>query len=205
MDKYDCKKAHKELYTPTTKAFVFVDVPELTYIAVDGHGNPNTSPEYADAVEALYAVAYTLKFTSKKTQGRDFVVAPLEGLWRASDMDAFVGGDKDDWAWTMMIAQPDWITGADIEQAHATAAGKKNLPALDLLRPVTFTEGRSVQILHIGAYDDEAPTLARLHDEFMPEHGLTFNGDHHEIYLSDARKTVPSKLRTILRQPVCSA
>ncbi|MCQ4120816.1 GyrI-like domain-containing protein [Rhodococcus tibetensis] len=201
MDKYDCKKAHKKLYAPSATGFALVDVPELTYIAVDGHGDPNTSAEHAAAIEALYATAYTIKFASKN-HGRDFVVGPLEGLWRAADLRSFVTRDKDSWDWTMMIVQPEWITTADIEDARAVAAAKKELPALDLLRPLTFTEGQSVQILHIGSYDDEAPTLARLHDKFMPEHGLAFNGDHHEIYLSDARRTASAKLRTILRQPV---
>lgn len=205
MDKYDIKKAHKQLYAPNAKAFALVDVPELTYIAVDGHGDPNTSSEHTAAVEALYATAYAIKFASKNAGGRDFVVGPLEGLWRASDMRSFVTRDKDGWDWTMMIVQPEWITAADIERARAEAGAKKDLPALDRLRPITLAEGRSVQILHLGPYDDEAPTLARLHDEFMPEHELTFNGDHHEIYLSDARRTVPAKLRTILRQPVRSA
>lgn len=202
MDKYDVKKARKELYTATTRAFAVVDVPELTYVAVDGHGDPNASAEYAAAVEALYAVAYAIKFASKNTLGRDFVVSPLEGLWRASDHGAFVRRDKDSWDWTMMIAQPDWVTADLVERARATAAAKKDLPALGTLRLLTLAEGRSVQILHVGSYDDEGPVLARLHDEFMPGHGLTFNGDHHEIYLSDARRTAPAKLRTILRQPV---
>ncbi|MFE3291859.1 GyrI-like domain-containing protein [Rhodococcus sp. NPDC059234] len=205
MDKYDIKKAHKNLYGPTAKAFVTVDVPEMTYIAVDGHGDPNTSVEYTAAVEALYATAYTIKFASKKTHGRDLVVAPLEGLWRAADPSAFVTRAKDGWDWTMMIAQPEWITADDIEQARTAAAAKKDLPALERLRQITLAEGRCVQILHRGPYDDEGPTLARLHDEFMPEHGLTFNGDHHEIYLSDARKTAPERLKTILRQPVRAA
>ncbi|NMM92250.1 hypothetical protein B2J88_49805, partial [Rhodococcus sp. SRB_17] len=205
MDKYDIKKAFKELYAPTRKEFSLVNVPSLTYIAVDGQGNPNTSPGYVAAVEALYATAYTIKFASKNTHNRDFVVAPLEGLWRASDMNSFTAGDKDSWNWTMMIVQPEWITAADIEHACAAASAKKALPAIDRVHPITLTEGLSVQILHIGSYDDEAPTLARLHDEFMPEHGLEFNGDHHEIYLSDARKSAPEKLRTIIRQPVRSA
>ncbi len=202
VDKYDCKKERKQLYAPSTGGFALVDVPELTYIAVDGHGDPNTSPEYAAAVEALYATAYTIKFASKIAHGRDFVVGPLEGLWRAADPRSFITRDKDSWDWTMMIVQPDWITTADIEDARSAVAAKKELPALDLLRPLTFIEGVSVQILHLGSYDDEAPTLARLHDEFMPEHGLVFNGDHHEIYLSDPRRTAPAKLRTVLRQPV---
>ncbi|KRC59435.1 hypothetical protein ASE14_16015 [Agromyces sp. Root81] len=200
MEKFDAKRAHRELYAPPTE-FVFVDVPEILYLAVDGHGDPNTAPEYAAALEALYAVAYTIKFASKGA-GRDFVVGPLEGLWRADDETAFTSRRKEEWSWTLMLAQPDWVTPAEVEAAIATVGAKKSLPSLGLVKPLRYAEGRSVQILHRGPYDDEAPTLARLHDEFIPDHGLAFNGDHHEIYLTDARRTAPDKLRTVLRQPV---
>ncbi|WP_155368191.1 GyrI-like domain-containing protein [Catellatospora vulcania] len=202
MDKYDIKKARRELYAPSAKDFSVVDVPELRYIAVDGHGDPNTSEAYTAAVEALFTVAYTLKFASKKTLDRDFVVGPLEGLWRADDPTAFVTRDKGAWAWTMMISQPDWITEDMVRAAVTSAAGKKDNPALADVRLISLTEGRCVQILHIGSYDDEGPTLDRLHHRYLPEHGLTFNGDHHEVYLSDVRRTEPAKLKTILRQPV---
>lgn len=202
MDKYDVKKARRELYAAPAKDFVVVDVPELRYIAVDGHGDPNTSTAYTEAVEALFTTAYTLKFASKKTLDRDFVVGPLEGLWRADDPQAFVTRDKQAWSWTMMISQPDWITEDMVRAAVAEAAKKKDNPALAGLRLISLTEGRSVQILHVGSYDDEAPTLDRLHHRYLPDNGLTFNGDHHEIYLSDARRTEPAKLKTILRQPV---
>ncbi len=202
VDKYDVKKAHKELFSPPLKDFTVVVVPELRYIAVDGRGDPNTATEYANAVEALYGVAYTLKFASKKTLGRDFVVGPLEGLWRADDPTAFVARHKDSWAWTMMINQPDWITEDMVQDAVGAVGKKKENPALKDIRLHTLTEGTSVQILHIGSYDDETPTLDRLHNVYMPDNNLTFNGDHHEIYLSDARRTPPAKLKTILRQPV---
>ncbi|GGP39139.1 GyrI-like domain-containing protein [Saccharothrix coeruleofusca] len=202
MEKYDVKKAHKELYSPPSKDFVVVDVPELRYIAVDGHGDPNTSPAYANAVEALYGVAYTIKFASKNTLGRDFVVGPLEGLWRADDPSAFVTRRKDTWQWTMMINQPDWITDDAVRDAIEAVAKKKALPALGDMRVLGLAEGTCAQILHIGAYDDETPVLDRLHHHYLPENGLTFNGDHHEIYLSDARRTPPAKLKTVLRQPV---
>jgi hypothetical protein len=202
MDKYDVKVAHKALYAPSAREFAMVEVPPLRYLAIDGHGDPNTSPAYAEAVEALYGVAYTLKFSIKKEQGRDFVVAPLEGLWRADDPSAFVTRDKASWGWTMLINQPDWVTEEDIASAVAKARAKKPTPALDELRMLRLTEGTCAQILHLGPYDDEGPTLHRLHHEFMPAHYLTFNGDHHEIYLSDPRRTDPAKLKTILRQPV---
>ncbi|GHD49524.1 hypothetical protein GCM10008097_22470 [Mycetocola manganoxydans] len=202
VDKYDIKTAHKALYAPSAKEFTEVDVPRMRYLAIDGHGDPNTSPEYAAAIEALYPVAYALKFLSKKELGRDLVVAPLEGLWRADDPSVFTTRQKDAWDWTMLISQPDWITDEMVSAAMTTVREKKGLAAVERMRLLTLDEGRSVQILHIGSYDDETPTLERLHDEYLPAHGLTLHGDHHEIYLSDARRTEPARLRTVLRQPV---
>ncbi|WP_158854689.1 GyrI-like domain-containing protein [Saccharothrix deserti] len=202
VEKYDIKKAHKELYSPPSQEFTVVDVPEFRYIAVDGRGDPNTSPAYANAIEALYGVAYALKFAGKKTLGRDFVVGPLEGLWRADDPAVFVTRRKETWEWTMMISQPAWITEDMVQAAIDNVSKKKVIPALGDIRLLTLVEGTCVQILHTGSYDDETPTLDRLHNHYLPENGLTFNGDHHEIYLSDARRTPPAKLKTILRQPV---
>jgi hypothetical protein len=204
-EKYDVKRAYRELYAPSAREFTLVDVPPMRYLAVDGHGDPNTAAAYAEAVEALFSVAYAVKFRSRKELGRDFVVAPLEGLWRADDPAAFVARDKSAWDWTLLIAQPDWIDEALVAEAVVAARAKGDRPALALVRLRELHEGPSAQILHIGSYDDETPTLARLHDEWMPQHGLTFAGDHHEIYLSDARRTAPEKLRTVLRQPVRSA
>lgn len=204
-EKYDVKRAYRELYAPSAREFTLVDVPPMRYLAVDGHGDPNAAAEYAEAVEALFSVAYAVKFRSRNELGRDFVVAPLEGLWRADDPAAFVARDKSAWDWTLLIAQPDWIDEALVAEAVAAARANGDRPALALVRLRELHEGPSAQILHVGSYDDETPTLARLHDEWMPQHGLTFAGDHHEIYLSDARRTAPEKLRTILRQPVRSA
>ncbi|WP_406641733.1 GyrI-like domain-containing protein [Amycolatopsis sp. WGS_07] len=201
MDKYDVKKAHRALYSPSPKDFTVVDVPALRYLAADGHGDPNTAPEYTNAVEALYGIAYAVKFASKAL-GRDFVVGPLEGLWRADDPAVFLSREKEKWDWTMMINQPDWITEEMVRDAAERVAKKKGNPALANVQLRTLHEGTSVQILHLGSYDDETPTLNRLHHEYLPEHGLTFNGDHHEIYLSDPRRTAPEKLKTVLRQPV---
>lgn len=205
MDKVDFKKVLKHLYQPSAKDFVFVDVPDMAFLMVDGHGDPNVAPAYVEAVEALYSVAYGLKFMSKKELGQDYGVAPLEGLWWANDMAAFTGGRKDEWDWTMMIMQPDWITDAMVTKAMAPAAAKKDLPALSKLRFARFHEGPSLQILHVGSYDAEAPTLQRLHHEVMPAGGYAFNGKHHEIYLGDPRKTAADKLKTVLRQPVRKA
>ena len=201
-EKYDVKRVHRELYAPSAKDFTLVDVPPMRYLVVDGHGDPNTSPDYAAALEALFGVAYTLKFRSKKELGRDFIVAPLEALWRADDPAVFATREKSAWSWTALIVQPDWIDEQLVADAVAAVRAKGENPALDLLRMDELHEGASVQLLHVGSYDDEAPTLARLHHEWMPQHGLTFNGDHHEIYLNDARRTAPEKLRTVLRQPV---
>ena len=201
MEKYDVKKVHTRLYSPPSKGFAVVDVPELRYIAVDGRGDPNVSSAYTAAVEALYGVAYTVKFASKALD-RDFVVGPLEGLWRADDPEVFLTRRKEAWEWTMMISLPPWITDDMVRAATEDVGRKKDLPALKEVRPLTFVEGTCVQTLHIGSYDDETPTLDRLHNHYLPQQGLTFNGDHHEIYLSDARRTAPAKLRTILRQPV---
>lgn len=201
MEKTDFKKTLKHLYRPSAKDFALVEVPAMRFVMVDGFGNPNTAPAYKRAVEWLYSVSYALKFASKKQLERDYGVLPLEGLWWAEDMDAFTAGDKDKWSWTAMIMQPDWITDAMFAAAVDKARGKLGEPP-ESLRLDTFDEGLSVQIMHIGPYDAEGPTIARLHQQFIPQNGLTENGHHHEIYLSDPRRVAPEKLKTIIRQPV---
>lgn len=201
MQTYDIRKERKDLYAPKSGDFEIVEVPPLAFLMVDGHGNPNTSTAYREAVEALYAASYAVRAVAKSRLGRVHTVGPLEGLWSADDPDAFRTGDKSAWDWTMMIAQPDWITADLVDEALATAR-RKRLPALGLIRFERYTEGRSVQILHVGPYEDEAPTLERLHREFLPANGSAPTGRHHEIYLSDARKTEPARLKTILWQPV---
>ncbi|MFZ1773763.1 MAG: GyrI-like domain-containing protein, partial [Rhizobiaceae bacterium] len=171
------------------------------YLMIDGHGDPNTAPAYMSAVEWLYSVSYPVKFMSKKDLGRDYAVMPLEGLWWADDMNAFITRDKSAWSWTMMILQPDWITKVMIDAAIEKASAKLGAPPPSL-RLETLDEGLCVQIMHIGPYDAEGPVLARLHGEFLPQNGLTETGHHHEIYLSDPRKSAPEKLKTVLRQPV---
>jgi hypothetical protein len=205
MTKLDVRKAQKALYTPSAREFQLVDVPPMLFLMIDGAGDPATAPAYKEAVEALYPVAYTLKFQVKTEQGLDYVVPPLEGLWWADDPSAFVDGRRDLWRWTMMIRVPDGVAEDAPAQALFEAERKKGLPAIRRIRVETLAEGRCAQILHVGPYADEGPTLARLHDAFMPANGLTFAGKHHEIYLSDARKTAPEKLKTILRQPVRAA
>lgn len=202
MEKTDVRKQLKALYNPSSNRFEIIDVPPLAYFMVDGSGDPNTSAAYAEAVEALYAASYTLKFMSKAALSRDYVVPPLEGLWWAEDMTTFVSREKGKWSWTMMIMIPDFIDHATAEQAIEAAAKKKGLPALGRVRVERLEEGRCVQIMHVGSYDEEGPVLKRLHEEFLPANGLTERGRHHEIYLGDPRKTAPEKLKTVLRQPV---
>ncbi|GAA1850175.1 GyrI-like domain-containing protein [Microbacterium koreense] len=195
----DLKKDLKDLYAPPAYDFVEVDVPDMTYLAVDGRGDPNASAAYAEAVEALFTTAYAIRAQSK-ARGTMFVVGPLEGLWSSADPGSFVTRDKGAWEWTMLIPIPDAVDPEDV--AAGLAAARKKKPRLPPVEVRVLSEGRCLQILHVGSYDDEAPTLQRLHDELMPAKGVTFNGPHHEIYLADPRRTAPEKLRTVLRQPI---
>lgn len=180
-----------------------VEVPPLQYLMVDGRGDPNSAPEYADALQVLYPLAYSLKFTSKQDLGRDYVVPPLEGLWWADDMAAFTTRrDKSAWSWTMMLMTPDWLTAGHVAAAKEAVAAKKPALAVERVRVEVLDEGLCVQTLHVGTFEDEGPVLADIHERFIPDHGLVMTGRHHEIYLSDPRRTAPDKLQTILRQPV---
>ncbi|MGI5187535.1 GyrI-like domain-containing protein [Promicromonospora sp. CA-289599] len=201
-DKVDLKKT-LDAYRAKLGQLRMLDVPDLQYLMIDGHGDPNTSPAFAEAVEALYPVAYALKFAAKRDLGQDFVVMPLEGQWWAEDMSSFTAErDKARWDWTLMIMQPDWIDEDMFAAAVARAGTKKSPARLEDLRLEPLSEGRCVQTLHVGTFDDEADVLARMHDEFIPDNGLRMVGRHHEIYLSDLRRVAPEKQRTILRQPV---
>lgn len=201
MEKIDFRKTLKALYGPPSGKFVPVDVPVMQFVKVDGEGDPNTAAAYKSAVEWLYSVSYGMKFAAKAALGKDYTVPPLEGLWHADDPASFVARRKDEWKWTMMIMVPDFV-GRDLFEAAVAKAGKKLGAPPASLRLEPHDEGRCLQTLHVGSYDDEGPTLATLHGELMPAQGLAFNGPHHEIYLSDPRKVAPEKLRTVLRQPV---
>lgn len=202
--KYDAKKSI-ETYRATHGEFAVVNIPPLRYLMIDGHGDPNVAEHYEDALTTLYRFAYALKFLSKDTLDRDYVVPPLEALWWSGDMAAFTSArDKSMWDWTVMILVPDWIRDEHLDLAR-DAAARKGAPMLDLLRVETLEEGLSVQTLHVGPYDDEGAVLARMHEEFLPANELRMRGKHHEIYLSDPRRAAPEKLRTILRQPVSPA
>lgn len=201
MQKIDFKKTLKALYGPPSGEFAAVEVPVMQFVKVDGEGNPNTSASYKAGLEWLYSVSYAMKFAARAALGKDYTVPPLEGLWWADDHAAFTARRKDEWQWTMMIMVPDFVGRALFDRAVAKAAKKRGVTPPSL-RLEPNEEGPCLQTLHVGSYDDEAPVLARLHDEVMPAKGLTFNGPHHEIYLSDPRKVEPARLRTILRQPV---
>lgn len=201
--KIDFKKEYSELYNPKKNDFTVVKVPKMKYFMIDGKGDPNTSKDYENAIQALYSVSYTLKFMSKNELGKDYTVPPLEGLWWAKNMKDFdTGGNKNNWLWTAMIMIPDWIPAKMIKSAMANAKEKKVDIDFSKVRIEPFAEGPSVQIMYVGPYKDEGPVIAEMHGRFMPMNKLAPNGKHHEIYMSDPRKTAPSKLRTIIRQPV---
>lgn len=198
--KIDLRTVMKPYWAASSGTFGMVEVPEFKYICIDGEGDPNTSVAYHQALNWLYALSYSIKFASK-ARGRDYSVAPLEGLWWSDDMSDFSTGRRDNWKWTAMIMQPDWIDDAAyLEALTAVRAKLGDMP--QSLRFDALTEGLSAQTLHVGPYDAEGPTIARLHDVFLKQEGLVPNGLHHEIYLSDPRRTEPAKLRTVIRQPV---
>ena len=197
-EKVDLKKTRKQFFS-AKPSFEMLTLPLVNYLMIDGKGSPD-SPAYAQALEKLYPLAYTIKFSLKAAKG-DFVVAPLEGLWWAEDMTDYLTDTKDNWQWRMMIMMPDCVSSFDVELARDTLHRKKKVDTSGV-RLESLEEGLVVQILHVGPYSEEAATLADLHHRFMPENNLVFNGLHHEIYLNDPRKTDPAKLKTILRQPV---
>lgn len=200
MEKVDFKKEYSTLYKPAAGKIVIVQVPVFNFLMIDGQGDPNITQTYREAIEALYAVAYTLKFQCKK-QGPDYTVMPLEGLWYGESEEIFLQTHKDRWQWTMMIMQPAIIDEAMVEEAKMAATKKKTLPALPLMRFQAYDEGTAAQLLYVGPYSQEHQTIMRLH-HFIGEQGYNLRGCHHEIYLNDPRKTAPEKLKTILRQPV---
>ncbi|MRS05373.1 hypothetical protein EG832_19495 [bacterium] len=200
METIDYKKTLKYLYQPSAKEVGEVIVPSMNFLMVDGAGDPNTSQDYQLAIEALYSTAFAIKFMVKKgPSAQDYSVMPLEGLWWTDDMAAFTVEDKSNWQWTMMIMQPPIVTG-DMVSAASEASRKKGISAISRLRFEAFEEGRCAQVLHIGPFSAEGPTVARVH-EYIDTHGGR-RGKHHEIYLSDIRKADPAKWKTIIRQPM---
>ena len=201
MEKIDLKKDLKHLYQPSAKEVVQVDVPTFNFLMVDGEGGPNASQAYAQAVEALFSVSYTAKFMVKKGPRQiDYAVMPLEGLWWADDMSAFVSNDRSRWRWTMMIMQPSFATHDVVAAASAEVRTKKKLPGIDGLRFEAFSEGLCAQILYIGLFTEEGPAIERVHEFIATRTSRT--GKHHEIYLSDIRRADPKNWKTIIRQPM---
>jgi hypothetical protein len=188
----------KELYGPSSKEPSFIDVPELQFLMVDGTGNPNQPGAFQDAIQALYSLSYGAKFMLKR-EGIEFRVSPLEALWGSTG--GLNPNQKVPWRWTAMIMQPPAVTSLVLEKVRAEAMRKKPLPALSKVRLKAFRERLSAQIMHIGPYSAEAPTIAGLH-AFIKKHGYRRVGKHHEIYLGDPRRSAPERLRTVVRQPI---
>jgi hypothetical protein len=202
MEKTDYKKQLKHLYGPSTRKVEIVNIPQMNFLMVDGEGDPNTSKSFSDAIEALYPLSYTLKFMVKKGKmGVDYGVMPLEALWWADDMSAFSTGNKDAWKWTLMVMQPEFITRKMVEEATEEVRIKKKPVSLPFVRFEAFKEGKAAQIMHIGPFSDEGPTIEKVHS-FIENNGSHRIGKHHEIYLSDTRRTAPEKWKIIIRQPM---
>ena len=203
MPKLDLKREFPELYKTSAKHVVEVTVPGFWYLMIDGAGDPNTAPEYAQAVEALFSVSYTAKFALKKSAAAiDYAVMPLEGLWWADDWSVFLSNDRARWRWTMMILQPDFLPHELLRESIERVRQKKALPALERLRLERFEEGLCAQILHVGPFTEEGPTIEKLHRHI--DANAARAGKHHEIYLSDVRRAAPSKWKTIIRQPMAA-
>ena len=208
---FDYKKEYKEFYMPKNKPSI-VDVPKMNYIAVRGKGNPNDEDgEYKQAIGLLYGIAYTIKM-SKKTEHQingffDYVVPPLEGFWWQEGINGIDYSHKEDFCWISLIRLPDFVTKADFDWAveEATREKKTDFSNVEFL---TYQEGLCVQCMHIGSYDNE-PATVELMDSYAQENGyvtdISATRYHHEIYLSDARKVAPEKLKTVIRHPIKKA
>ena len=199
MTKLDLRKELRRFYTAKTKPEL-IDVPEGKFLAILGRGDPN-GPEYQEAMQALYGLSYTLKF-SQKAEGRDYTVMHLEGLWWVDGgvFDVSDPAPREPWRWKSMIRQPDFITGEMVEEARLKVRERSG-PRADEVKLESFHEGLCAQVMHVGPYSEEGPTVQLLHG-FIEESGYMPRGDHHEIYLGDPRRTKPENLKTILRQPV---
>ncbi|MBP5597600.1 MAG: GyrI-like domain-containing protein [Pseudobutyrivibrio sp.] len=205
---FDYKKEYKEFYMPKNKPAI-VTVPTMNYIAVRGQGNPNEEgSEYKKSIELLYGIAYTIKMSKKgshQIEGYfDYVVPPLEGFWWQDDRKGIDYAHKDDFKFISVIRLPDFVTRDDFEWAVEEATVKKKMD-FSKVEFMTYEEGLCVQCMHIGSYDDEPATVELMH-KYMEEQGYALdindNRLHHEIYLSDARKVAPEKLKTVVRHPI---
>lgn len=213
MDKLDYKKEYKYLYMPKTKPMI-IEVPEMTFIMVDGKGNPNTCDDYKNALEVLYGLSYGIKMSKMNgTQPEgyfEYVMPPLEGLWWVDDC-SFDGrniSDKNKFCWTSMIRQPEFVIPEVFERAKEVLLKKKPNLNLSAARLTKYTEGLCCQVMHIGSYDDEPAAIDKL-EKYILESGyvndITRVRRHHEIYLGDPRKTAPKRLRTVIRHPIRKA
>ena len=201
MEKIDYKKELKHLYRSSAKKVEVVEVPKMNFLMIDGDGGPN-HPTFQNAIEVLFPLSYTLKFMIKKSDiGIDYGVLPLEGLWWADDMSSFIKDKKDDWKWTLMIMQPELVKKEMVVKAIEEVRKKKNPVALPLVRFESFSEREVAQIMHIGPFSEEGPTVEKVHT-FIENSSKQLSGKHHEIYLSDIRRAAPEKLKTIIRQPM---
>ena len=202
MKQFDTKKELGALYFPTDREPHLVRVPAFNFAMVDGRGAPDRSPEFQEAVQALYGVAFTEKFTLKKAGVADFRVAPLEALWSTGAGTRFAPrAARSSWRWTAMLLQPPGLTRRRFMDAVAALRARKDPPALGRVRWERYAEGPAVQALHLGPYAEEMGTLAAI-ARFIAERGWRPRGRHHEIYLGDPRRSPPDRLRTVLRQPV---
>ena len=201
MEKIDYKKELKHLYRSSAKKVEVVEVPKMNFLMIDGDGGPN-HPTFQNAIEVLFPLSYILKFMIKKSDiGIDYGVLPLEGLWWADDMSSFIKDKKDDWKWTLMIMQPELVKKGMVVKAIEEVRKKKNPVALPLVRFESFSEREVAQIMHIGPFSEEGPTVEKVHT-FIENSSKQLSGKHHEIYLSDIRRTAPARLKTIIRQPM---
>ncbi len=202
MQKIDYRKELKHLYNPSAKKVEIVDVPKMNFLMIDGIGDPNTSQDFKDAVESLFGLSYTIKFMVKKDDPAiDYAVMPLEGLWWVDDMSQFTIEDKSSWKWTLMIMQPEFITPDLVSKGIEELRRKKDPVALPKIRFESYEEGKSAQIMHIGPFSEESPTVEKVH-QFIEENDSERRGKHHEIYLSDIRKGNPANWKTVIRQPM---
>jgi len=202
MVKIDYKKELKNLYSSSAEKVEVVELPQMNFLMIDGEGDPNTSQSFQDAIDVLYPLSYTLKFIIKRGEiGIDYGVLPLEGLWWADDMSSFSVDNKENWKWTLMIMQPELVKKEMVATAIEEVRKKKKPVALPLVRFESFAEGKVGQIMHIGPFSEEGPTVEKLHS-FIKVSGSQRIGKHHEIYLSDIRRAKPEKWKTIIRQPM---
>jgi len=201
MEKIDLKKKLANLYGYKKTEPALLDVPSLKFVQFDGHGNPNNNPMFEEAMQVVYTMAYGIKFKIKSKFNKDYTVMPPEGLWCADDMTAYNELRKDEWKWTIGILIPDEVTPEIFEEVKGETIKKKKLESLKKARFDVMNEGKCAQILHLGPYADEQPTIAKLH-KFIFDSGYHLTGRHREIYLSDPRRCAPEKMKTIIRQPI---